>query len=104
VAEPSSSFDPVELAAATAGHLPDYCGKHWLSGATLERWLLTEGLARTGRVTVGSSAKQGKRRLRVAVARYSGGEATCSFAGVRRGLAGVRVGTSGSRRSARSGP
>jgi hypothetical protein len=45
VAEPNSSFDPVELAAATAGHLPDYNRKHWLSGATLERWMLAEQLA-----------------------------------------------------------
>ena len=39
----------------------------------------------TGRVTVQCSAKQGKRRLRVAAARYSGGTAMCTFAGVRRG-------------------
>jgi hypothetical protein len=45
----------------------------------------------TGRVTVQCSAKQGKRRLRVAAARYAGGTATCTFAGVRRGLVSGKV-------------
>jgi hypothetical protein len=45
----------------------------------------------TGRVTVRCSAKQGKRRLRVAAARYAGGTALCTFAGVRRGLVSGKI-------------
>lgn len=44
-----------------------------------------------GRVTVRCSAKQGKRHLRVAAARYSSGSALCSFAGVRRGPVGGTI-------------
>jgi hypothetical protein len=39
----------------------------------------------TGRVRVQCTAKQGKRRLRVAASRYLDGTAMCTFAGVRRG-------------------
>ena len=45
----------------------------------------------TGRVTVQCSAKQGKRRLRVAFAQYSRGTASCGFAGVRRGIVSGKV-------------
>ena len=45
----------------------------------------------TGRVTVQCSAKQGKRRLRVAFAQYSRGSASCGFAGVRRGLVSGKI-------------
>jgi hypothetical protein len=45
----------------------------------------------TGRVTVQCTAKQGKRRLRVVTAGYSGGTAVCTFAGVRRGLVSGKI-------------
>ena len=44
-----------------------------------------------GPVTVRCSAKQGKRRLRVAASRYVSGTAMCTFAGVRRGLVSGKI-------------
>jgi hypothetical protein len=44
-----------------------------------------------GRVSVQCSARQGKRRLRVLVARYSAGTAQCSFGRARRGLVSGKI-------------
>jgi hypothetical protein len=49
------------------------------------------GNVSAGRVTVRCSAKQGKRRLRVVSARYSGGDAVCFFARARRGLVSGKI-------------